>query len=615
MLVVMIRGAIQLALGMTLSFAVFAAVELPPELAHRVMKFYAEQGDDLELLVRKPAHKETSSTLLLEAKALHNVGLHQRATELFQKLSLMPNDEAADEARFSLGKSQFESGDCSAARKYLEPDFNRLAQSLVNQRTFFLASCYSRDRKFNQAAQELSGLQAGHWAAYGYYNLAMAYAENDTNSTRATLALRVAMAMASANDSEALELRDKIAVAAGYLAIQEEDFLKAQSFLKKVRIDSDSAAEALYLLGLSQSSQNDYRSAVQSWYRIRKYPLVRHGVPEAFMALPYAFEQQGYSGRSASAYLEAASVFEKEVRNITTIEKTIRKIGARDAMLRNSELDKLEWFLADSVATNTPKMAYLDSLLQHQEIYDRVDYLETLETLINLLERKQADLAVFQKMLQRRKQEYRVQLARFNPSRLDKQVEELSRQRDAVEQRIQSAISDKDFLAFATGDLQRQMARLNSAEDELTELPADKALESRQRLERLRGLVLWEAKEQYERNLRNLRSALADVDAGIAGYRDSRDRVLQDQGRGEAKFARMSERVTIAQNKVSDVLARAKSDQQRADQALADMMLAVLDQEKVRFTQRYEVAQQALTHLYEHLALLQYSTETEGAEQ
>ncbi|HLV77092.1 MAG TPA: hypothetical protein VKY53_04110 [Marinobacter sp.] len=257
--------------------------------------------------------------------------------------------------------------------------------------------------RLDQAGQILASMKADYLAAVGYMNLATDFAKTDLNSSRAMIALRVALSMAAQDSDQPRrqDLLDQLNLRAGYLALQGDEFDKAMGFLEKVALDSYHAPRALYLHGLALSGKENQRAAMQSWHRARKFPLAFPGVAEAWIGMGRGYDISGYPGQAGEAWLAANVAFEGERTTLAMLVAGIREKGAYKTLVEDARGPETQWFLADSRTLAQPRLAYLLRFLEEPGAQASVRRVAQLDAIADALENHRHDLGVFSDALTR----------------------------------------------------------------------------------------------------------------------------------------------------------------------------------------------------------------------
>lgn len=583
---------------------------LPEHLATGMMLFELHQGNFFDAIVRTPSVSDEQVMFDL-AHSESSFGLTEQARIRYDKLSHIGNSKTKASSYFQLGVMAYQQSDWASALQWFKKAEKNIDKKLLPELNYYKANVYINLGEHNTAAQILGKMNPGAWAAYAYHNLAMSYAAMDSEPTRSIISLRVAEALNPKDTAPLVELNDQISLAAGYLAVQAEDYEKALSFLNQVRVDSDLAAKALYMHGVANANKEQYRAAIQSWYRVKKYPLIDPGVADAFLAIPYAYDKEGYSSKAISTYLEAISVFDKETRNIDKVIKAVREEGANHVFFESRSLDDIEWFLSDSIATNTPKVAYFKLIMSDSRLHYLAKQSIELEMLYQNLSLWDYNLSVYDNMLRDRIRGYKQRIKKTNTVTRKKRIDAISAKAQTLTKELSEAGQNQNLLAVSAGRTLRRFESVDALDKRLAMLKATLTPREYQdlnvRITRLRGLVKWEAKEQYERNVRLSEETLESLDKEIARYEQGLKDFELLISKGPEKLEALKLRVSGLKAKVI----KRKSDVHRIraeqNKILTEQVISLLSEKKSEFVTYHETAQQRLAHLYEFVAMTQYT--------
>ncbi|GAA3964447.1 hypothetical protein [Allohahella marinimesophila] len=309
---------------------------------------------------------------ILAIEAGSRYGMHVANKDIAEHLAFTVREkDVLQRARLYEGRVAYEAGRYTEALKKINESLDSLDRVGLDEAYYLIARCYIHQKRPSDAGRALGKVTEGtFWAAYGYYNLAVYYGENDPDVNRALISFRVAAAM-TPNTEEGLELKDRIYLSAGHLALMAEQHDKALAFLQNVRADGASAAAGIYDYGLAFAGLKRYRVAIQAWHRAKKFALVVPGVAEAFQAIAYGYEQEGLRATSIDAYLEAVSVYDKEMRHTSEIRKSLLADGMLAVLDKaRKQHNEAAWFLATDLVTNTPTVAFVNFLMSDDEFYD-----------------------------------------------------------------------------------------------------------------------------------------------------------------------------------------------------------------------------------------------------
>ena len=401
---------------------------MPDELYRGMIQYKLESNDYFNALVLMDEDfRETD--VVSYVSALEGFNIEQDIDALLESIQGRNKKENNTEIDyFRIGKAAYFADQCIPALKAFKKLKNKLSISEKQEWAFYRANCFIKLGSNIRSAQVLSDILGGIWASHAYYNLAMAYAESSSNKTKALVALRVAVSLNNGKTKAEQELNDRINYAAGALYLENNKPDVAARFFKKVHLESATAPQALYLNGVAHLEQNDFRAATQSWFSVKKYPLIHPGVAEAILAIPYAYEGSGYISQALEAYLEASKSFENELETIDKIERLLTKYGATKVLIEESALEGLEWFLAKDIAKNTRRAAYYSYFMRDDEIYDAVELMFELNVLDNSLAFWGAQLDVFKQSLKKKTRSFHKKRNSFHAPDIKKKIDQYSSQ-------------------------------------------------------------------------------------------------------------------------------------------------------------------------------------------
>ncbi len=358
-----------LAVCLLVSSAAFADGKEPgaaDELLHREALYHFYNNDYLQTLVLLENSHIGSNHIdnefhnlnhLLALETNMRFGMDASVDDILQHLGFTAREQDIKQSVILFkGRRAYNAGDWREAINLFADALKGrgLKKKEKDEALYYLANSYLKVRRANEAAKVLGRISDGSlWAAYGYHNLGVFYAADDPDNSRAFVSLRVASAMTD-DSLEGLELNDRIQLAAGHIALDEQDYNKALSFLKNVRAAGTSAPAAIYDYGRAYAGLGRYRTAIQSWHRAKKFALVIPGVADTFQAIAYGYEKENLRATAIDAYLEAIAVYEKEMRQLQTLSASLKKQGALQTLVEIKRQNSgVEWFLATDLVTNT----------------------------------------------------------------------------------------------------------------------------------------------------------------------------------------------------------------------------------------------------------------------
>lgn len=472
---ILLNRACQLFLLLAGSFVTPFLLAMPDELYQGMVRYELESGNYFNALTLmdedyKERNKVDHASALLGFNITSDVdALLQKAYGQSKALNKAKQVDKTD--YFNIGRIEYQLGRCKPALRAFKRLKNKLTFEQKQEWAFYRANCFIRLGSNTRAAQVLNDNLDGIWTSYAYYNLAISYDKVSRNKTEALVALRIAASMNKGKTNEEIEVNNRINFSAGaiYLGGGKPDL--ASDFFKKVYLDSEVAPEALYLNGVAKLELNDFRSATQSWFSVKKYPLVNQSVAESLLAIPYAYERSGYTSQALEAYLEASSTFETELEVIAKVDRLLEQHGVQKILIEDNDIEGLEWFLAKDVVTNTTRATYYTYFMKNPDIYDGVELFSELKMLGNSMEFWSSQLAVFNKLLKTKNNNFARKSRSFNANKTQKEIERISKTLNAVQSneavspkivsrlQLDALLSNTDILLKRLSDLKQKVAK------------------------------------------------------------------------------------------------------------------------------------------------------------
>ena len=577
-----------------------------------LMRYAMLTGHPWSVLTDAPKQPK-GQALLLRGLARAELGMDDGASADLQRVAAGQGRDVA-RAQLGLARIAMDRDQDAEALQWLRKALPGLKGSDRQQALFKLSDIERRKGHLEASAGDLGKMDDGYWAALGYMNLATAYATLDSDPSRTLVALHVAAAMLDGHKRKRdLELLDRINLIAGYLTVKAGQYDSALGFLNQIRLDSYYAPQALYLHGLAQSRQDDYRDAMQFWHRARKYPLAFEGVADASMGMGLAFDESGYLGQAGDAYLGATSAFEAELVNIRKLEDQVRKDGAWKAMMVASRGDNVEWFLADSKSLSTPRQAYLMRLMESPKAQAAARRVAELARLDRRLAEQQHNLDVFAGMLQERLTRVRTSGTGATMSTVRARLASLQVQYRQLQARLKAATSSNDLESLVSGDLAQQFQLLETLRRQAVREHANASTMAR--IDRLHGLLVWRAEEQESLNSRQLEATLQqsgqDLDRLATSVSAFDDRLAA----APDHFRQLLARVKAQQKAVADSRKQLAALRQRSEKLFDQETLAFLQAQGERIATWRDRSNQEIAHLYEYLAITQRDKRKQGGGQ
>ncbi|WP_157520465.1 hypothetical protein [Microbulbifer agarilyticus] len=363
-------------------------------------------------------------------------------------------------------------------------------------------------------------------------------------------------------------LRDKARIGAGYALTLQGDYTAAANEFRRVRLDTPWSADALLGLGWASVNGQMHTQAVDALgYLIRQNPLLPQ-VQEALLALPYTYEALERPKLALRTYQSAEQQYQRALTDLNNLHSA-------SAHLQFAEIDGDEkidlqrygWLEdAETPALIRMNQHYLLQMMQSDRLQLQLSELRDLQQLRRVLDRWQQRLPEFQTLIEEREQRRLSIVQAHDSAQYDQQVQIAEQQLDELQTSLQRIESEKDSLALLatqTGETSEFLQMLREAEQRYARLStAGKTSNYQQQtLARARGILQWQASEQYHQNLWEKRKTI-----------DALEETLVDAARNQRQVARIAAeapQLNLLSGSVDDAGLRINQQRNAIDRASA----------------------------------------------
>ena len=289
-------------------------------------------------------------------------------------------------------------------------------------------------------------------------------------------------------------------------------------YFNRVRLDGPFSNQALLSAGWASLSSEQYDRAIVPWSILARREVTDRAAQEALLALPYAYGKLEIHGRAAIHYGEALDAFTAEIDKLTESIESIREGGFLEALIREEIRKDKDWVIRLRSLPETPETYYLMELMASHDFQTGLQNYLDLADLKRKLLTWEGGFDAYEEMVDIRHDHYEPLLPE-----IDEQFRKLdSRMRLRLEQHKMLIQRRDDLLTMprpeflATPAEQTILERVEAIEEALVMSAREDRDELARRLQRIRGLVVWNIETEYherftefDRNLRSLDHAMA----------------------------------------------------------------------------------------------------------
>ncbi|AMX03729.1 tetratricopeptide repeat protein [Microbulbifer thermotolerans] len=458
----------------------------------------------------------SDNAALIEGGISLGFGLRQRAATLFEQQLQNSDGDSETDARLrrvawqKLAELNYLQGDWPLAAEQLQKSGaaseSGLELNLALRRGDFAAAEVALKAKSLSLEQRV----------LGNINLAAALAREGQLSAAAARYTQAAKLARRGDDSEEMRvLADKAYTGAGYAYALQEQHSEAMEAFRQVRLQTPWARRALLGLGWSAINSGQYKAAVDAL----QYLVDNHGdsaaAREAMVALPYSYEQLQRPGNALAAYHSAEQHYHAV---LTELEQLQNSIASTEFAAADGVAQRYGWLqLAEAPPLVQDNRRYLRPILQSDKFQLRLSELRDLRQLSQVIEAWQEKLPHFAHLIDARAQRHQTIVENYHSAQFDQQMQIAEQQYHQLDEFLGRIEKDRDGLALLAAqesEDSEMLSLLRRAEENYKVLEkAGRARESQGKtLARARGILLWQASEDYHHNLWQQRKQLLKLD-------------------------------------------------------------------------------------------------------
>jgi len=599
----MLLGGLLLTLPLAASAAKYVKPDpdgLPPrdvkDLHYGDVLFYFYQDDYFDSITRLLAaqelerlpHTEGEAELLLGGLYL-SLGEHVEAGKIFEALLAGKTSEGVrNKAWFYLGKVWYQRGYLEESERALRQVSDKIQPRISAERYMLLAQLMLRQGRYDDA---IAALQAWHgapdWTAYAQFNLGVALVRKGRLPEAIAYLDRVGR-METSNE-ELLSLKDKANLALGFAYLQAQRAAEARPILERVRLEGPYSSKALLGVGWADSSLGDFKRALVPWLALRKRNLLDSAVQEAYLTVPYAYNQLGASGQAAEYYGAAIESFDAELRRIDDSIEQIRSGNLLDRLLNDDKKDTLTWYWQLKTLPNAPESRYLYHILASNEFQEGLKNYRELNFMRHNLDDWREDVSAYNDMLDTRQEAYNERVPKADAVMAATDLDALTQKRVDFESRLNAIEKSNDVAALGTPEEQQTWTKLKRIEDYLALHPDDPDLqEMRDKLRLMKGVVYWRLSESFKARLWNERRSVKELEASLLETQKRAVQVKQARAGIPTNTGAFAARVATMRARMDELEQRMAALAEKQNRFLQEIAVDELGRQKQRF-ETYQV--------------------------
>jgi len=362
-----------------------------------------------------------------------------------------------------------------------------------------------------------------------------------------------------------LAIKDKSNLVLGYKLLDENAGENAKLVLERVRLSGPFSNRALLGSGWADASQGLFERALVPWSILAEREVTDPAVQEALLAVPYAYGKLNVHGRAAVMYGKALESFGKEVDKLGASITSVREGKFLQALAREELKQDSDWVVKLRNLPEAPETYYLLELMASHDFQESLKNYLDLDELQKKLATWEGDLDAFEDIIQQRRAYFEPLLPEIDRAfrQLDSQMRLRLEQRDRIEKRLNAMLvaPRPDYLATAEERIATE--KIGRLEQALVAKGGTVTDEIKDRISRLRGVLVWNIETEYDQRLtdtfknhRDLSEVVDRLKKQYNAFVRTRQAATQSYEGYDDVIRRQRNLIASAQEKVKVLIAR-----------------------------------------------------------
>jgi len=443
--------------------------------------------------------------------------MHQRAGRAIKAVIDGNVEESVrNEAIYRLARIYFQKDQPEDAQKAVGRIKGAVPVEIHDDLAFLRAQIFTANGRFAEAAHILKDIQdVKSLEGFSTYNLGIALIKDGKELEGRRYLDRAGQI--NSNDEVTMAIRDKSNLVLGEKLLSEQNFEAAKDVLDRVSLIGPFSNHALLGSGWADASRDRFDSALVPWTILSERAVTDEATQEAMLAVPYSYAKLGVYSKAAVMYGRALESFGKEIDRLGASITSIREGKFLKAMVREEIKQDPNWVVKLRELPETPETFYLLDLMASNDFQETLKNYLDLEELRKKMEIWSGDLAAFEDIIEKRKAYYGPLLPQIDREfrKLDSLMRLRLEQRDRIEKRLHAMLTAPNPEKLATANERTIGERLTLLERKLTARGKDAPIGIKARINRLRGVILWNIYTDYDRRFTEVYKHLHDLNREI----------------------------------------------------------------------------------------------------
>ena len=439
----------------------------------------------------------------------------------------------------------------------------------------------------------------GRSLPFALFNVASALSRNKQYKTATTFYEDAVKALFKNQPitEEDLALADRIRTAAGYNHIFQKRYEDAVKQFEAVQLSSLDSDMALLGYGRASAKMSDYRSALKPWTELARRSIIAPAAQEALLSMPVAYEQLGAINEALTAYQHAEKVYVAEIARIHELLGYIKDNSLDSiAVLHEPE----NWFEARADLASAPKARQLAELFSLNRFQAQLHEFQDINELRALTTEWADRLNIYSDMLVEREVTRNSNRNQYLEKKRLIAIDNLASHTSDLREKVTRIRDDKNYLALQADDAASLQARVTLSEKRISELnkQGEDTSEHQEALRRYKGLLLWDAAENFSSALYATEQNVTSVEAEVAELRE-KDLRVQSIFSSSPEIQPYQQRIASMQTQLTESEAALDQLIAKSEQRILDHIADELRTQQIRLKAYLSHTRLAIARIYD----------------
>ncbi|MDD2580923.1 MAG: tetratricopeptide repeat protein [Desulfuromonadaceae bacterium] len=511
-----------------------------------------------------------------------------------------------NEAIYRLARLYFQKNQPENALHALERIRGVIPANIRDDLEFLRGQIFMANGRFVEAGRIFKDLQsAKSLEGFASYNLGIALLKEGKEQEGRQYLDRTGQILSEIPAT--LAIKDKSNLVLGYKLLDEKSVENARLVLERVRLSGPFSNRALLGSGWADASQNRFDRALVPWSILAQREVTDPAVQEAMLAVPYAYGKLNVYGHAAVMYGKALEAFGKEIDKLGSSIKSVSEGKFLEALTREELKQDANWVVKLRNLPEAPETYYLLELMASHDFQESLKNYLDLDELQKKLATWERDLDAFEDIILKRRAYYQPLLPEIDRGfrQLDSQMRLRLEQRNRIEKRLHAMLVAPRPDYLATAEERIILEDIGRLEQSLAAKGAAVPDENKGRISRLRGVLLWNIRTEYDQRLTDAYRDLRDLNVVVDQLKKQYDAFVRTRQAATQSYEGYDDVIRRQRNLIASAQEKVKVLMARQGNMLETMAVNELTKRRERLEQFQITARFAIADSYDRASKAQ----------